>query len=715
MQKWSRFFKAILPAAFLLLVIVIVFKEVAFFMHPLKYDALDCTLPWKFFISTCFADGVFPFWNPYQHLGYPFYGDAQSTLYYPVTLVMTYFHGYTFKMLALDFIFHVWVGSIGMYYLAKVLKFKDLIAITLALAYAFSGFMVGNAQHIYWIISAAWLPFVILFYIRMQSEKKIWQTLLLSFFLYLMISGGYPAFVIVLAYVFLIVFVIQSIGLLRKRKNREFWRYTLLHAVLFISTVGLSVLYMVSVLDNYDFASRAEGLSLAQALFSPFSLGSFISFLIPLVTIKGFDVFGTDMSMANGYFGIFIFGIFLVSLFVKKKRRQIIILLVSFICLLVSAGEKTYLREFLYHYIPLFDTFRFPSAFRLFAITGFILSAGFFLQQQYSGYNAKRFRKQILLSFIPMLLVLGFILIDTLHAKPGSAQLFLSQIGTGDFSVNIESIAFFQSGIAFVFLLIFILLFFFVKSLKGRMILVLVFTILDLGLATRLHAPYTVYASEIHVKDLNDFAGRHFVSSYAVPDMNINVIHHSDSSSAKCPGIWRNLNNFYGEFAHGGFSSYVNKNIDLMENSLINIYQAALNHKPIYVSECVRHYNEMNPADSIHPCDYANNIPTGNLSKGEIEIVSYSPKRIEFKVNTPEPALVCYMQSWHKYWTVNVNGNERELQLVNNFHLGVITDCGDNTVVFEFRPKYFSLALIISLSAFILMVVFLFISRRKNI
>ena len=335
MQKWSRFFKAILPAAFLLLVIVIVFKEVAFFMHPLKYDALDCTLPWKFFISTCFADGVFPFWNPYQHLGYPFYGDAQSTLYYPVTLVMTYFHGYTFKMLALDFIFHVWVGSIGMYYLAKVLKFKDLIAITLALAYAFSGFMVGNAQHIYWIISAAWLPFVILFYIRMQSEKKIWQTLLLSFFLYLMISGGYPAFVIVLAYVFLIVFVIQSIGLLRKRKNREFWRYTLLHAVLFISTVGLSVLYMVSVLDNYDFASRAEGLSLAQALFSPFSLGSFISFLIPLVTIKGFDVFGTDMSMANGYFGIFIFGIFLVSLFVKKKRRQIIILLVSFICLLV--------------------------------------------------------------------------------------------------------------------------------------------------------------------------------------------------------------------------------------------------------------------------------------------------------------------------------------------------------------------------------------------
>lgn len=715
MANFGKFLRVLVPALLLLAVIVVVFREVAFFVHPLKWDALDCTMPWKYFISTCFADGVFPFWNPYQHLGYPFYGDAQSTLYYPVTLIMTYFHGYSFKMQAFDYIFHVWAGAVGMYLLGRTFKFNEIIAFILALAYAFSGFMVGNAQHIYWIVSAAWLPFVVLFYLRLQEDRKIWQALVLSFFLYLMISGGYPAFVIVLAYIFVIVFIVQGIKLLLERKRKEFWEYTGLHTVVFAVTIGLSMLYLVSVLDNYDFASRADGLSLAQILFSPFSFESFLSFLLPLTTIKGFEVFGTDMSMANGYIGLFVFVFFILSLFTKKDVRQRIILMISIICLIISVGEKTYLREFLYHYIPLFDTFRFPSAFRLFAMMGFVLSAGFYLQKQIVKYDSGQMLKHMLLVIIPTVLLLGFIVFDTSSARPESFLGFISQIRTGDFLLNIESIAFVQAILAIGMIILFLILFVIVKSLNGRLILIVLFVLIDLTLTTRLQSPFSVYSPELKVSELKAFADQNFVQSYPIPDMQTDVIHHSDTSSVRCLGLWRNLNNYYGQFAYDGFSSYINRNIDLMEDSLQNLYKSVLQHKPIYVSECVQPYNELNPTDSIYLCDFSDIIAAPATGEEHVEIKSFTPNRIEFSLFTSRPSLVCYLQSYHKYWNVFVNGNESELLFVNHLHMGVLSTTGQNDIVFEFRPKHFTWALYVSLITLFLLLVLTFVLRVKNI
>ena len=323
--------------------------------------------------------------------------------------------------------------------------------------------------------------------------------------------------------------------------------------------------------------------------------------------------------------------------------------------------------------------------------------------------------KHVIFISVAVIIVFAFILIDNYSARPDNLPAFLLQIRTGDFTLGIESLAFTQALIALILILVFLVLFFIIKSIGGRIILILALSLIDLGITTRMLSPYSVYAPELKVKDMNEFADAHFVKSYPVPDMHTDVIHHSDSSSVRGAGLWRNLNNYYGQFAHGGFSSYINKNIDLMEDSLINIYRAALHHKPLYVSKCVRLYNEMNPLDSVHLCDYANNIPYGFTSAGEIEIVSYTPNRVEFKVNTPESAMICYLQSWHKYWTATVNGQKREIYLVNNFHMGVTTDCGENTIVFEFKPRHFSWSLITSLSVFFLGLVFMIYFRIRNI
>ncbi len=712
-----NFFKASLIPLILLLIIIVAFKEVAFFIHPLKWDALDCTLPWKYFISTCFSDGIFPFWNPYQHVGYPFYGDAQSTIYYPLTLAMTYLHSYSFKMLSVDFIFHVWIGSVGMYFLGRSLKFSVIVSFILAIAYTFSGFMIGNAQHIYWIISAAWLPYVIWFYIKMQVDGKIFNALMLSLFLYLLISGGYPAFVIILAYIFVIIYLIKSVRFFITKNYKAFLNYTSLHIVVIVFTIGLSFVYFVSIIDNYSFSDRAGGLSLNEILLSPFSLESFISFLLPLSTIKGFNYFGTDLSLANGYFGLIVLWFFLLSLFSKKNIIHKIILAISIICLMISVGEKTYIREFLYHYVPLFDTFRFPSAFRLFFIIGFILSAGFYLNDLENKFKLKKTKRQII--FVSLIAASFYVVSLLINTNYSSANFFvyLKDIKISNFDLNIDILKFVQSVFALIILVLFIVMIAVVKSTKKQLIVIAFFVVADMFITTRLLSPYTVHSPDLTIKELNEFADRHFVKTYTTPNMNVDVFNNSDTSSVRRYGIWRNINIYYGQIAHGGFSSFINKNIQLMEQSFPDVYSAALHHKPVYASKCIMPYSQMSFSNNNSLCDYADVPEVYGDTNCIVNVVSYNPNKIEFIVETSEPTLICYLQSWHKYWTAKVNGKTQSPVLVNHFHMGVVSEAGNNTIVFEFKPKFFYTALtvsIITLTILLLLLLVLFFKKQTK-
>lgn len=712
------FLKRSYPAFILLGIIIIVFYNLAFYHHPMKFDALDCTLPWRYFISTCFSDGIFPFWNPYQHLGYPFYGDAQSTLYYPITLLLSAGPGYSLKVLHIDFLFHVWMGAVGMFVLAKGLKMNNSVAYILAISYAFSGFFIGNAQHFYWIVSAAWLPFVINYYLKTIENLSFRDALILAFFLFMMISGGYPAFVIVLAYIFVLVFLIVLIDKFLKKKNAEAKKIILLNAFVFIMVLGLSFVQIISVLDNYDFSSRAEGLLLSQALFSPFSYQSLSSFLLPLMSVKGFAVFETDMSMANGYFGIFTFMFFILFLFQKKTSKQRFILFISLFCLIVALGEKFYLREFLFNYIPLFDSFRFPSAFRLFVIFGFILSAGFYLKNLFESNDKKKLLRQMYIVLLAVAAFFVFVLFDTFHARPENILAFVKQhVFKGDFLVDIETLVFVQAFWNLFLVLFFALLLLIFKTLKTRFVFIVLFVLIDLGVASRLNSSYTVYSSDLSFAELNDFEEKNFVKKYPLPSMEVDVIHHSDTSSLRRPGLWRNLNNYYGQFAYDGFSSYINKNIDLLEDSLLNVYRCVLRNKPVYLSECVLPYDKLDPEKEEHICDYANVSVSGVGINDTVSLLSFSPNRIEISAITDSSCLLCLLQSHHKYWELEINGKASDIVFVNNLHMGAITEKGENIIVFKFKPKHFVVPLIISLFSwlvFIILFVFIWVKNRRK-
>ncbi|MBI4511209.1 MAG: YfhO family protein [Deltaproteobacteria bacterium] len=66
-----------------------------------------------------YRSGELPLWNPFDRTGYPFYGDPQAGLLYPVTWLFlalcALFGGAFWWVIAIKTVLHFWIGSVGMY------------------------------------------------------------------------------------------------------------------------------------------------------------------------------------------------------------------------------------------------------------------------------------------------------------------------------------------------------------------------------------------------------------------------------------------------------------------------------------------------------------------------------------------------------------------------------------------------------------------------
>ena len=89
----------------LFLLTVVVFYPLSFNLLPMKHDAIDCFFPWRYFISSEISQGNFPYWNPYQDLGYPIHADPSSGAWYPIVWVFSLFGKYSLYTINIEYFF----------------------------------------------------------------------------------------------------------------------------------------------------------------------------------------------------------------------------------------------------------------------------------------------------------------------------------------------------------------------------------------------------------------------------------------------------------------------------------------------------------------------------------------------------------------------------------------------------------------------------------
>lgn len=706
----------------LLVVPLVGFWQIAFLQNTMKWDMLDYFFPLRFYITECYKSNIFPFWNPYLYIGYPFHADPQSGAFYPIPWLISWLYEYNLYAVHFEFLFHIFFSGIGMYYLGKGFGMSLTAGLLTATSFQLSGIFIGNAQHLGWVISATWIPFILHYYFQLLKKASLLNAAKMAFFLFLCLTGGYLPCFIILGYFLFFVFCAAIIMKYRSKEIvwiKNFLRANVLTIIIF---AGLSCVYLVSFYKVYPYITRSESVDLKTALLYPLTPQSFISFILPFSLAGNPEFFKTDASMSSGYFGIIAFALFLFSFFIKKDKTQLLFLVFGVFCLLTSLGEYSPLRKLLYQFVPLMDKFRFPSLFRIFSVLSFSLLAGFsfdkIIHQNFLSPGLKKILLLLVL-IISGLFIFSFFRIDAVrfpssfHVK--DFQEFLSK-------AYISHCIIIQAPIQLGFLLLFFLLLtkkYFQNHLAK---IILGLSCLDMIIAAQLNNPYTVIADEKPKILYNKIA--QLPSDFPIPDNNVSIISQSHSGTGYLYPCWYNNNIFYKKIAFDGWGSFIFSNYEKVFGSKL---QLALDNPLLYLTNDVRPTNEMamdlqndnftKKTIFIDSANFSHPIKSDSLLEisNSITITEFNPNHLKADIIAPKNCFLTLLQNNYLGWKVKIDGKPVKHYTANYSFITVPVSKGKHSVDFDYFPEFFPLSFFISAISLILVVLYLFWQQFRQL
>jgi len=680
----------------LFLTAVLAMLPVAQLIHPLKYDIIDQAYPWRYFIGECLQEGILPLWNPYQLLGSPIHADPQSAAWYPLTWFFGYFFGYDIYILSIDFLLHIFLAGTGMFWLGRLLKFRDETAFLMGVSYMLSGFFIGNAQHFMWVISGTWIPFIIGAFIQLKEQASLPSAVRLGLAFFMLMTGGYPAFMILLLYLLLAVFILYLAGFLRKKDYaalRKYLKY-LSFAVVFTLLAGMVVL--VSVWHLRDAITRGDGVTLQQALFGAFTPRSFISFILPYASIRDMEFYGTDLSMSNAYFGLIMLLFFITGLMVRKSNLIRLFLVWGIFCLAAAVGSALPLRAFLYDYIPFMNLFRFPALFRIFFILSFIIVAANAFDQWITEPGKLKGKVYLSLMLIA-LTIIGFIVYAAIGGELNLAGFIKNQFIYYSKTSTIRQHIFSQGVIQLALLILFYILI--TKWNKARYALagIILAGCIELIGASRLNGPYTVYTQHFSSKEIKAHS-RKFPEGFPLPG-NEPLIGNRDTKGIAFQALWRNLNIFHKQVSYEGYNPLHLKGFEEMADNQPLLFEAILQNPLVYLAD------QACPADSLVLHREMQDFRPGRVYFEEMDykaltdvhfrksdgdtarIIGFSPVEINIIVKTKDKALVNLLQNNYHGWKATVDSRPADILTGNMSFMSVLVPAGEHSVSFYYDPS----------------------------
>ncbi|MCK4662287.1 MAG: hypothetical protein KAT68_05440 [Bacteroidales bacterium] len=705
-----------------LLIAIIAYWQIAFLQNSLQWDALDVVLPWRYFASDCLQNGYLPLWNPHQQLGYPIHADLQYPFWYSEVLILGSTIGYNNYTLHFLYIFYIFLAGYGMYRLTLFFRTDKKVAFVTGISYMLSGFFVAHTQSFTLIIGATWIPYILLYYLKISVKKKYIDVLILSFFMFLMISGGYQAFTIILNYFLLIIFLYFIIISLKKRDYKNILILIKLNTVLYVIIILLSSVLFVILYQLTPYLDRMSGMPLENALFFPLTPKSLISLLIPFGVVKDMEIFNTAISMRNIYMGMFMLIFFIYALFKRKSGIEIVLLLLGLFSLLASLGSYLPIREFLYHYVPFMDTFRFPSIFRLFTIITFLVIAGIHLPEFIN--KIKKDKKIVFYIGIGFILILLTLIIYSLfHISFQDFTFFQIHKDWHELFKNssiFENI-FIHSLIQLILLSVFLIILM-KKNVKHSIIKILtVFIIIEMIISVQLNVYYTG-VSNVSPREIKDNLSK-LPKGFPVP-ANTKIINNSDQSLSFFP-LWRNTNIFHKSISYDSFSSFVLKSYNYFFDSIPHLKNATLNNPLLFLSDKIFSINklpkELDPNkdnkniyvnDSIY--NKYINIHFNHIKGDTVFITDFSPDQIVAKTKCANTQIITLLQNNYPGWQVFID-NKLVTHFTSNYlFISSIIPAGEHIIKFVYSNKPFIIGFSVSYIVFgiIILLIIIYYIRK---
>jgi len=359
-------------------------------------DFMTQYFPQRHFIINSLHNDIFPFWNPYQSMGLPFHCDPQSNVLYPPLWLFYIFGSYSPFCWGIELIAHAFIGGLGFYYFS--LRFTKIpkVAFLVGVSYMLSGFFVGNAQHITWIIAAAWLPWCLRFFINFCEKPCLKNAIVLACVGSLFFTGSYSGFIIISSYLFLLLFIYFIIRHIKYKQYKTIRNIFIFGTISLSCLIALSAPALISYIEAFKICTRGIGVNYYEVDYY-MSFRGMVSLIHPHFYFSNLHWVNVDFAMGNVYIGTFTAICFFVGIAVKKRSKLIWVFFgFGIFCLLMALGKHLPLHRLGFDYIPLFDIIRIPSMFRLYFIIGILLVAISGIEKIFSYFKNEKYLSIVL-------------------------------------------------------------------------------------------------------------------------------------------------------------------------------------------------------------------------------------------------------------------------------------------------------------------------------
>jgi len=711
----------------IVLLVIVGYWQVTFFQSSLRWDMLDVHLPFLHYLSLCFQEGEFHFWNPYQQLGYPFYADLQATPYYPLALIVAKVVGFNLFVLHLYFLLHVIIAGAGMFWLCNSVSLPKNYAAVCGVCYALGGIFLSHGQHLLIITAAAYIPFALGQFILLYKSPSFIRAVSFALLIYLLLSGGYPLLSIIFCYILVILFVCIAVKRIYEKKYRELLKFAWGNLLAALLVLLFSIPLILALKEVMPEVSRGDGISLDYSLNGSYTLRAFLYFLIPFSLVKNAEFFGTHLSMANSYFGVITCCFFIYSLTRKKERAEYFFLAAGIICLLISFGQELPLRSWLYTYLPFMNYFRFPALFRIFTVVSFIVVAGFGLHKFFNHKNKNDRKSMLFIAFFVATYFFAHFLVSVFNADFSSFYLFKPHATLKD---ALDAYAFHEHVIMQVFIQLFFLSVFVWLILKKKQqhlkTSILLLIIADMLISAQLNINYTVTNPQLNPAEIQAGLSKQ-PNGFPLPERK-NMASTSNERIG-VTAIWRNVNVFSKEPGVDAFSSFWLNNYDLLIEQHPALATQILKNPPIYLSGNVLPESALNKKinDSLLTSKDLFVNEENYMSLSHISFSSsvndtcyfdkFGPNEFIVSVKSSGQQILTLLQNNYKGWEVNIDNRPVKHFTSNLMFISTVVSSGEHIVTFKYDNTVVTTTFVISSVLFFiaLLIVSLALLRRKNL
>ncbi len=389
-KKINSFVKTYL---YLLIFILFYFFLLLFFKSKFVFtpdfgesDAFHVNLSLKYFLAESLKNNQLPFWTERLMGGVPLLAESLIGALFLVNIIVLKFIPFIFGYNLL-FILSLFFISIGFYLVLREFKIAPLLAFLLSFNFTFNGSIILRLTHLNLIQTFSLFPFLFFVYFRFLKTGKKRYELYFVLILSQMVFAGHIQTVFVSLVGLFLFFCLTNFS---KYKNRP--RESLantFHLILLI-LVGL-ILALPQILPSISYSSytsRSLSLSYQNATLFPFSWSNLVNFFSPF--IFGNPKFGTYPPFSSDwgifwentpYIGVVLFftlTILLIIAFLRDRKlmvnKTVLISLLSSCFLITLALGKNSPLYLVYNFFP-FNLFRTPSKFLIPSVFFIFLAA----------------------------------------------------------------------------------------------------------------------------------------------------------------------------------------------------------------------------------------------------------------------------------------------------------------------------------------------------